>query len=68
MADINRLCNSCHGSGTIQYYGGPAQTCDACEGSGEILLATIDLSALEDKIDDIMNKCNDIADAIEALE
>lgn len=37
---INRRCDSCNGSGVIQYYGGPEVQCDACEGSGEILLAS----------------------------
>jgi len=36
---INRVCNSCAGTGITQYYGGPELVCSGCDGDGEVVLA-----------------------------
>lgn len=61
-------CPDCNGG----YIGD--EVCGTCIGQGSLPVRRVEgyikkhVGDMEDKLSDIMNKCNDIADAIEALE
>ena len=67
--EILYICPSCNGT-TDNGNPEDPNSCAACHGLGTIkanFLIT-DLDDLKKTVDDIMDKCNDIADAVEALE
>lgn len=59
---IVSTCRRCAGSGAVPAMAGgnPNGTCDRCNGSGTKLLDYVDLTNLNDKLDDILDKLNDI--------
>jgi DnaJ-class molecular chaperone len=64
MVDIKRTCPKCFGTG-VHHKNTPdgivdTDPCPKCDGSGKIVLLTVDLSDIEGKLDDIMDRCNDI--------
>ena len=68
--EIFKRCNRCEGDGIHPDLvdGAPGDaSCVRCVGTGKYFFGTIDLSDLEDKIDDIMNKCNDIKEVVNTL-
>jgi len=60
--EIFRKCERCSGGGEITIAEGSA-TCPACDGAGKMLFATSD--DLESALTDILDKCNDILEAIQ---
>lgn len=71
--NITKTCLTCNGTGQIEH-GTGTRTCYSCKGEGtsdggEVSNAsqTLDerITEIEDKIDDIMTKCNDIFEKLE---
>jgi len=66
--EILKRCQRCEGGGKIPNVldGGSfeAEDCVRCSGTGKYFFGTIDLSDLEDKIDDTLSKCNDIFEKV----
>ena len=64
--EIIRRCRRCDGTGLVSHQtgGNPNGTCDRCGGSGETSWDSFDLSDLEDKVQDVLNKCNDILEKL----
>jgi excinuclease UvrABC ATPase subunit len=63
MATIAKICGGCKGDGladiSIMSGGGTVQ-CPHCDGSGSFDDSMLDISNLEDKVNDILGKVNDI--------
>jgi DnaJ-class molecular chaperone len=61
-------CESCGGDGIREHVVGNStwgtESCPPCDGTGKYVSGTVDLSDLEDQIDDIINKCNDILEKV----
>lgn len=71
--EVKRTCAQCQGTGTYNTpTGGGVCPWPGCNGTGEYVIGHIHLDPgldeLETKLNDIMDKCNDIAEAIEGLE
>ena len=75
MGEINAYirCAACNGVGTIPNSfldpeGIPVtdgtKTCPRCNGEGKYLWGKLDVSDLEDKFNDILNKCDDIFEKV----
>ena len=43
------------------------EDCPRCATTGKLEVGILDLSDIEDKIDDVMNKCNDIKEVVDEL-
>lgn len=71
MITLEIKCRRCAGTGLESdsdgYPGAGNVSCIACDGDGLYSFGTLDLSDLEDKIDDIMGKCNDIKEKVDEL-
>lgn len=67
--ELLNICPKCQGTGGD---GNPDTTdsCAFCQGVGKVTMNIVipELDDLKNTVDDIMNKCNDIFDAVEALE
>ena len=70
--DIQKVCQKCRGTGEVE--GEPDVTCDRCGGTGRLDEGEISngsqtldarLTALEDIVDDIKDKCDDILEKLE---
>ena len=56
-----RDCSTCHGTGALaDQLGVNLGQCHICGGAGYNVIGSIDSTDIEDKLDDILNKCNDI--------
>ncbi len=68
MEEIYKQCRTCMGNGienTFDASGNPIQvSCTACNGTGKYLCSTMDLSNITNKLNDILDKCDDILEAI----
>jgi len=60
--EIYRKCERCSGDGEIPA-GEGVGTCPDCDGRGKMLFAVSD--DLEDALNDILDKCNDILEAVQ---
>lgn len=65
---IKHTCAQCNGDGTWDHYknGLPDgdETCPMCGGSGLMVIGQVDLADLDDKLDDILDKCKDILEKL----
>ena len=65
---ILKICDSCGGDGIRQIVTGSdtwgMEGCGACLTTGKQEIGHVDLTDLEDKIDDVINKCNDIFEKV----
>jgi len=68
---IYSICSSCNGNGTRPMMTGDdrlgVEDCPRCATTGKLEVGILDLSDIEDKIDDVMNKCNDIKEVVDEL-
>ena len=72
--EVKQTCAQCQGTGIYKGGSDSPLSCPwpGCNGTGEYVIGHIHLDPgldeLETKLNDIMDKCNDIAEAIEGLE
>ena len=71
VVEVRKTCPHCHGSGETPDYpdsgGSPpsgTETCTECNGNTTVLVFSVDLGDMDDKLDDIMDKCNDIFEEV----
>ena len=68
--EVYKICGSCKGTGVLTFHdieGNPMReliTCPRCLGEKEILWGNI--ADLNDKLDDIIDKLNDIKEVVDA--
>jgi DnaJ-class molecular chaperone len=66
--DVFKICETCGGDGIREYVLGDSswgdEECPQCEGTGKYVSGSVDLSDLDDKIDDVVDKCNDILEQV----
>ena len=76
MGALSYVCWRCKGIGTIPVsdVSGGSNQCNVCEGSGSLPHGMVDntdiidaIADLANKVEDVMNKCNDIKEAVDAL-
>jgi len=63
MATLRVRCRKCSGDGKIASYTESSSgliDCPRCAGTGYRDWGELDIAELEDKLDDILDKCNDI--------
>lgn len=69
--EVYKICKSCEGTGILTFYDFEGNyvkesiTCPRCLGEKEILWGNI--ADLNDKLDDIIDKLNDIKEVVDAL-
>ena len=77
MGEYKKTCQHCYGDGTFNK-GGPVPVeidpCPYCDGEGYIVEGQMDLSSLTDaisdlgdKVDDVIDKCNNIKEVVDEL-
>lgn len=70
---ISETCRVCFGSGvelTADGQGGltnSEQPCEACGATGKIGVGEVDLTDLEDKLDDVIDKLADIKEKLDEM-
>lgn len=64
MADIKERCSKCDGTGVYPFNTEASGTCDQCEGTGLFVSKVVDTTDIEDKLNDIFNKCDDILEKL----
>ena len=63
---VKKLCSRCRGSGTDDNYE-ESITCPVCSGVGYSGTDIVDTTDIMDAISDVLDKCNDIKEAVDAL-
>lgn len=66
MGEIKKNCWQCRGSGTrpASDVDGTPIPCGACSGTGKESWGAVNLLDISDKLDDLLNKCNDIFEKV----
>lgn len=65
--EINKTCDTCGGDGVVSLHNyGVSENveCWQCEGSGKLVVLTVNLDDIDLKLNDILDKCNDIFEQV----
>jgi DnaJ-class molecular chaperone len=62
MIEILQQCSVCHGTKLLDMSDEVA--CERCDANGYVHVGKLDTDDLEDKINGILNKCNDIFEKV----
>jgi len=68
FTDIHITCWTCRGTGLKPQSGSGTVPCPACDGDGKVFYGHLDVTSLDAKLDDIIDKCSDIKEKVDEIK